>query len=460
MQQLQNKYRQLRRQFPFLAYENHTINYNGDKLQVKYLFNLADQVRFEPRFELKINNSWSKPSENKLLENLVFHIGMVEMISYWKASCPPKIIVRPYFLEPEAAGWWKKLFYSGLGEFFYTNGIEPDYNDFIDFEFTGTESLQKNAVATGDCNLLPLGGGKDSSVSLEILLKNHFPVVPFFLNPVTAALNVAKAAGFDESSYIIIHRTIDPTLLRLNEQGFLNGHTPFSALLAFYSLIPATLKGCRNIILSNESSANEPTIPGTNINHQYSKSYEFEKSFREYCIKYISDDLNYFSFLRPLNELQIAALFSGYKTYHQLFRSCNAGSKTGVWCGKCPKCLFTFIILSPFMKTEHLAQIFGSNLLDDPGLMFYFNQLCGTEEEKPFDCIGTLDEVNAALHETIRNYNGGKLPVLLNQYQGSPLFGNSSKSNFKELLSQFNQAHFIPEDLLNLLRTALDERLF
>jgi UDP-N-acetyl-alpha-D-muramoyl-L-alanyl-L-glutamate epimerase len=135
--------------------------------------------------------------------------------------------------------------------------------------------------------------------------------------------------------------------------------------------------------------------------------------------KYISDDFNYFSFLRPLNELQIAALFSGFQKYHPVFRSCNAGSKTGVWCGKCPKCLFTFIILSPFLEPAELVEIFGSNLLDDPGLVIYFDQLCGLEEEKPFDCIGTIDEVNAALHAAIKKYDETSLPVLLQRYKHS-----------------------------------------
>jgi len=459
MQHLQKKYQQLRRQFPFLAYEGHTINFDGDKLQVKYSFNMADQVHFAPGFSIKTKHEWYEPIQGKLLENLVFHIGMAELISYWKASCPPKIIVRPYLLEANAVEWWKNLFYNGLGEFFHTNGIEPEYADFVGFEFAGSNKLQKSYVNTAGINLLPLGGGKDSAVSLEILTRNRYPVVPFFLNPVKAAVNVAIASGLDESVFISIQRTIDPTLLRLNEQGFLNGHTPFSALLAFYSLIPAALKGCRNIILSNESSANEPTIPGTNVNHQYSKSYDFEKSFREYCMKYISDNFNYFSYLRPLNEMQIAALFSGYTAYHAPFRSCNAGSKTGVWCRECPKCLFTFIILSPFIQPEQLIQIFGSNLLGDPNLLFYFNQLCGIEDEKPFDCIGTIEEVNAALHETIRKYDGNELPVLLSQCQDSQLFGTRYNSNFGALLSQFNQAHFVPEDLLNHLRAALNERL-
>jgi len=459
MKHLQNKYKDLRLEYPYFVYEGYYIQHGANTLQVKFSFNLAGKIKFEPQFSIGLKGFTNKNLPDALLQNLVFHIGMVEMISYWKACCSPKIIIKPFNLEPNALDWWKRLYFNGLGEFFHINGIKPDYNDFLTFECEPAPGPEKHPIGLTDSSLVPIGGGKDSVVTLEILRSAKKPVIPFFLNPTKAALEVARVAGFGEDQTIIIKRNIDPELLRLNDQGFLNGHTPFSALLAFYSLIPATLSGSKNIVLSNESSANEPTIPGTEINHQYSKSYDFEKDFREYCAEYISDDFNYFSFLRPLNELQIAALFSGFNKYHQAFRSCNAGSKTGVWCGKCPKCLFTFIILSPFLEPDELVEIFGSNLLDDPGLSFYFDQLCGLEEEKPFDCIGTIDEVNAALHATIKKYSNENLPLLLQGYKQSRHYKTDNDAVFQDLLTRFNSRHFIPDHFLQTLKARLNERI-
>ena len=74
---------------------------------------------------------------------------------------------------------------------------------------------------------------------------------------------------------------------------------------------------------SNESSANEPSVVGTDINHQYSKSFEFENDFRNYEKEFLKTNIEYFSLLRPLTELQIAMLFSKHKKYHDIFRSCN-----------------------------------------------------------------------------------------------------------------------------------------
>jgi UDP-N-acetyl-alpha-D-muramoyl-L-alanyl-L-glutamate epimerase len=454
----QKRYEQLRRQFPELIYQGYETQYKNGELFARYSFRLSGGIVFEPTFSLQPQLASDIEISDTLFRNLIFHIGMAELISYWKAACSPQIVIATHLLEPKVMDWWKRLFYHGLGEFFYTNGITPHYDDFVNFKCTGKSNVKAERFFPGDINLLPLGGGKDSAVTLEILSKNKQNVFPIFLNPTKAVRKVAAIAGYDENHCVEIKRVIDPQLLQLNEQGFLNGHTPFSALLAFYTLLPAAISGAGNIILSNESSANEPTIPGTNINHQYSKSYAFESNFREYCQNYISSDFNYFSFLRPLNELQIAALFSGYEKYHDAFRSCNAGSKTGIWCGKCPKCLFTFIILSPFLEPKALTGIFGHNLFEDAGQAHHLEQLCGLHPEKPFDCIGTIDEVNAAIHAAIQKYSTNELPILLQRYKQSLNYEPAKKAKAGKMLYFFDKAHFLPESFLNILITSINNK--
>ena len=169
----------------------------------------------------------------------------------------------------------------------------------------------------------------------------------------------------------------------------------------------AYLSNRKNIILSNEGSANEPTIIGTNINHQYSKTYEFEKDFYEYTKRYFKIDIKYFSLLRPIKEIQIAKLFSKMNKYHKLFRSCNVGSKKDPWewCCNCPKCLFIFIILRAFLSKEKMESIFGENLLDNKNLEESFLELIGEADTKPFECIGTIEEVHYAMNRIITNDN-------------------------------------------------------
>jgi hypothetical protein len=299
--------------------------------------------------------------------------------------------------------------------------------------------------------IIPVGGGKDSVVTLEMLQKSK-SVRPFIMNPRGATIECSRLAGFNSDEFIEVNRRIDPLLLELNARGFLNGHTPFSALLAFYSLLVSAIAGHRHIALSNESSANEPTVAGTDVNHQYSKSYAFESDFREYVKEYISPDFNYFSFLRPLNELQIARLFAEQVKYYPVFKSCNAGSKTDIWCCNCSKCLFAFTILSPFIPMIELVHIFGKNLFELPQMLEYLKELTGITDVKPFECVGTIDEVNAALQLFIAEHKHEKLPLLLDYYSNSNNFSPFNSGLAVRLLNEFNNDHFVEPEFLSMIK--------
>jgi hypothetical protein len=94
--------------------------------------------------------------------------------------------------------------------------------------------------------LVPVGGGKDSATVLGILEEKKMPYDVFLLAPhAPAAKKIAlllKKKGLCQK-IIEVERFIDPLLLNLNQQGYLNGHTPFSAYLAFVSSTVAYLYG-------------------------------------------------------------------------------------------------------------------------------------------------------------------------------------------------------------------------
>jgi len=410
-----NLYRQLRREYTYFSYESFSYALVNSELHIFFEFNLADKYNFRPEIKLPLPANFDADIlTGSLFRNIIFNMGMVELLSYWKAACPPRLIVKPVSLSSEQIKWWKKLYLNGLGEFFYENGIIPA-EDFVNIIPEGEERLEKEPFVGNEEVLVPVGGGKDSVVTLELLSKLK-KCRPFIVNPREASINSANTAGFGMDEIIMLSRSIDPQLLELNSQGFLNGHTPFSAMLAFTSTLVAVIYGTREIALSNESSANEPSIPGTNINHQYSKTLEFENDFREYLSEFITDGIEYYSFLRPLNELQIARIFSSFPAHFSSFRSCNVGSKSDSWCGKCSKCLFTYIVLSPFIGHGQLMQIFGKDLFEDESLIPLLEQLCGIAEEKPFECVGTLEEVNAAIRTYIQKNQDREMLVLLMHY--------------------------------------------
>ncbi len=457
-----SKYLILREKYPVFVYESYAISSKDDGLDISFRFSIGDELVFRPRLFFPGFSSPSTFLPEDVLHSLVFHLGMVEMISYWKCCCSPRIHILPFRLTAAQQTWWKRLFRNGLGEFFYTNGISISDKELPLFSFdeAAVPLPEKQQLRhDGRAVIVPVGGGKDSVVSLELLKNASMHLQALVINQRDATRQVLQKAGVSSDSITEVERSIDPLLLELNEKGFLNGHTPFSAMLAFVSVLVASLKGIRHIALSNESSANEPNIPGTTINHQYSKSVSFEADFRCYVNHYMVESLNYFSLLRPLNELQIGALFSQYTVYHSVFKSCNVGSKTDSWCAKCPKCLFTYIILSPFLPEADMQQIFGASLLDDEELKMIFDQLTGLSEVKPFECVGTLEEVNAALLYTIQLHEkrGEDLPALLRHYRQGPLFNRYENLQLQELLIRFSREHFLGMYFEIIVREALQK---
>lgn len=239
--------------------------------------------------------------------------------------------------------------------------------------------------------------------------------------------------------------------MELNRQGFLNGHVPFSASLAFISLLVATLTGTKYITVANEKSADEENVEylGTKINHQYSKSFEFEADFNEYTHQYLMPDISYFSILRPLYELQIAKAFCKFPQYFSAFKSCNRYPKLGHWCGKCPKCLSIFLLLSPFLGIEKTTEIFGKNLFEDKSLLPLFKQMIGESIPKPFECVATYEETRVAAYLCSKTLveKGRPLPYLLKHFWQPLPQPNSYPELTKNILTNFSKKNLIPANL-------------
>lgn len=428
------KYNLFRKKYPNFIYKSYKIEETNEEFRITYFFEIEGLKEFNPEILIKKSNL-NLDINNEFLNYLVFHVGLVELISYWKAVCSPNVIIKAGYIDEEQIKWFKKLYYYGLGEFFYVNEIDASYEDFMNITCDGVKQ-EYNVSYQGIGNLIPIGGGKDSVVSLELLKEYHDINNPFIINPKDVTKSCAYAGSYEDNQIITVKRTIDKNLIELNKEGYLNGHTPFSALVAFLSYLTAYIYGKKYIILSNESSANESTVVGTKINHQYSKTYEFENDFNNYTKKYFNIDIKYFSLLRPLSEFQIGMLFSNYEKYHQIFKSCNVGSKEvpWKWCCNCPKCLFVYIILSTNLYKDKLINIFGEDLFTKEELLNTYKELIGDAKTKPFECVGTINEVRYASSLVINKLEQEKeeLPYLLKYYKDNYdlVLDDSIKSNF------------------------------
>ena len=448
------KYETFREQYPEFIYESYDIEEKTGEVVLTYHFSVPGLRDFAPQWTLPMPEDPVLRPSDPVFRNLVFSLGMVELVSYWKIACPPTVTVKCGHLDEEQILWWKQQYLLGLGEFFYKNGISVTIDDFMTIRSEG------EAIPAGGADLslrgcmIPVGGGKDSIVSMELLKDTAEENCCYIMNPRGATVDSARIAGYGDR-IVGIHRTLDKNMLELNKLGFLNGHTPFSALVAFSGVLMAAVYGKKYVVLSNESSANESTVAGSDVNHQYSKSFRFEEDFNNYEKKFIGSGVHYFSLLRPWSEFQIAAYFARLGKYHADFRSCNVGSKTNIWCGNCPKCLFVWVILSPFLSTGQLENIFGSSLAEKEELWETLCQLCGMTPEKPFECVGSRDEICFALKMAVSRMEkeGKALPLLYKKFTETDLYKEYSEKE-NPYFDYFNDEHLIPEEFLGIMRDA------
>ncbi len=437
-----------RKKYPVFTYESYKIEKTENSVDLEFTFKIDGLCTFKPTVSLKTDNlEILNDFRSPLAEKIVFNMGMCEAVSYFKCVCPEKIVVKCGALSEEDKAYWKHLWFNGLGEFFYINSVNPSCEeDFIEIEAPEASS-NENAFkfVSGGKNIIPVGGGKDSCVTAHLLRSKKESNLFFTINDQQARTECVKAAGYGEESIVKVYRTIDKELLELNKKGFLNGHTPFSAVVAFTGLFAAYLTGGENIILSNEASANEGNTE-SGVNHQYSKSFDFEYDFNRYVKRNFTDKIRYFSLLRPFNELQITKMFSSRPEFRKVFRSCNRGSKKNVWCEECSKCLFVYGMLSAFLKEEELHEIFASNTLDNKELLKDFRGLTGLDGIKPFECVGTSEEYNTALSLAVLRLKkeGKKLPYLLKIFDGE--FDAEKTVRESTLLSQLNTENLVPEE--------------
>ena len=351
-------------------------------------------------------------------------LHLIGGISYYKTCLPKKIAIRTTPLSPAQAAFWNTMYEEGLGEFFYKNKI--DFRNFIHFPSEpglATRSTpplracpepdEGGEGVRGERVLVPIGGGKDSVVTAELLRSAGFDVTLFRVGQHPVIDRLAEAMGLP---LLTVKRSLSPNLFKLNAEGALNGHVPITGYLSILAVVTAILGDFDAVVMSNERSASvgNTAYLGKEINHQWSKGLACERMLREYLSTYIDGSIAYFSLLRPWSELRITQEFIKYPQYLPLTTSCNTnwkilgksgsplplgegrGGEGGLWCGTCPKCAFVFALYAAFLPRQTLINTFGNDLFSDPSLLPLYKQLLGVEGFKPFECVGTPEETAAA----------------------------------------------------------------
>ncbi|MDR3290239.1 MAG: hypothetical protein LBT02_03065 [Rickettsiales bacterium] len=360
------------------------------------LYYETDNYKFVEEIDFK-----KAPSDDKknALERAFKYLHLMAGVSYYKSFLPKNIIVKTCKLNIEEADFLNNLYFNGLGEFSYRNKVLLDIKFPSDLKINIENSIQ-NDVKLSNNTIIPIGGGKDSIVVYN-MLKSQYPDKQFYTFSVNTARPIKDCCDAIGEKNILVSRKIATTLLELVKNGdCYNGHVPISAIIALISVCVGIIYDCNTTAIANEKSANVGNVEwqGRLVNHQWSKSYEAEKSLHDFIQKYILSSYNYYSSIRSYYEIAIAKKFSELKQYHQVFSSCNRNFKITdkkeekVWCCDCPKCRFVYLMLSPFMKKQDMVEIFGKNMLNDETQLVGYEELAGLQGCKPFECVGEIEE--------------------------------------------------------------------
>jgi hypothetical protein len=446
----------LRSDFPVFEYESFSIEERGSAVVFCFKFHASPSLSFAPEVCFQeAPPSW-KTLPDGALRNLAFHLGLIELLSYWKATCSPTIRIQAGPLSSAQIEWWRDLLMNGMGEFFYRNDIDFTADDFVRIDARAPTATEQ-ACYTGslsDRSLVMIGGGRDSAFTASALRRSGAAFNCMMLNPIPASLEIARASGSPKP--IVVRRKILPELLDLNRRGFLNGHTPFSAYLAFLTAACLLIHDYARVVVANERSSDEENVVyrGAKINHQYSKSFRFESRFDEYLQQHLLRNGRYFSFVRPLYEIQIARAFAAFPELFTVFRSCNRNQSQNSWCGQCPKCLSVFMTMHPFVSGADLIRIFGQDLYQAEESIQIIRALVGMDGPKPFECVGITHELIAALWLSVQKQerDGAALPVALRYARENILSLHPEAGNWAATLLASYGPHRLPADFEAVLK--------
>lgn len=330
-------------------------------------------------------------------------------LSYYKIFLPPTVS-QPYHMDESEAVFWNSVMRGGLGEFLYVNKLDPAR--LAQFSATdGTRHEKSQSLELRRTAMLGIGGGKDSIVAGEALRASGVSTDGFVMASGEALGQSAAVADVMNIPLHIVSRQLDTQLLQMQEEnGAYKGHIPISLIFGLVGSLLALSLNASYVVVANEASASIPSAEwaGEPVNHQWSKSFAFESSLQNYLHEHVSEQLTYFSAIRPLGSVGVAKAFVKFPQYFEAFTSDNfvfridpAKRPNSRWSLESPKSLSSFMLLSPWISEADMLRIFGINFLNESGLKELFLSLIGLKGEPPLDCVGTPEELAASVHAIV-----------------------------------------------------------
>ena len=105
---MEKTYTSCRKDYPVFYYTHYEVHETASDLAVTYHFEIPGLSSFAPTwcFPKKAEDCtcWS---EDPTLLRTIFSLGMVELVSYWKIACPPKVVVQAGIINETQIWDWE-----------------------------------------------------------------------------------------------------------------------------------------------------------------------------------------------------------------------------------------------------------------------------------------------------------------------------------------------------------------
>jgi hypothetical protein len=382
------------------------------------------------------------------------HVGLAYLIDLATLCLPEQVVIRPVYLPRPALAFWRDTFQRLAMERVYAERLDVGCLD-TEWISAGDVRLRPLRPADGGPPLLAMSGGKESLAALKLFDAVDGLGLFFLQYPARSWFHLARVHDALQGTHptFKVRAEMNHTGRLQRAYGCGDYYTFVIGQVVFHALLYGD-RYCR-LIIGNEHSSNfgNATWQGRPVNHQYDKTLRFARRVNAYVRKYVNAGFTYFSPFFGLYEYRIAQLFLADGRYLPLWTSCNFSSARANFCGRCPKCAFTYVICLPWSSRAFLRRHFPADPL---GRLDLYLPLMEAGAAKPLECVGEKKEVWLALYHVWRQGQAPRSPVV--RYFAEhilPRIGHGLAALEVELNAEHTGLAYVPAEYRERIRRSL-----
>jgi len=263
--------------------------------------------------------------------------------------------------------------------------------------------------------VLGFSGGKDSIVSLFMLIGAGYEVIPVLLNEGDRTWQqlkkwIPKLTNLGLQPFVVFLSTGNRSDLKDFYGNWYFSSYQIGWVVATLALFATALRA-RTVCLGIEASAdlNWRMYRGRQVNHQHQKTGSHLSLLEKFYRRTLNRQIRISSPIAHLTDTEvIKVLLSKVPESFQEFSSCGAANSRTKHCGNCAKCAFIYVLLCASHHGRDLAKrIFHTLPLEDEVL---YRPWLDSRFLLPQGCIGQKTEVWRALEALVQE--GYQAPVV------------------------------------------------